>query len=171
LSTRIARLAGATPAPDTSLEAIATPETVERIRQMEQGEPNELPGAVRPTPPPQPPSGRARATFEDVIGPARERLRLLQETELGEDRINEILSAQSRLKRDLTAFERSALIEVNTALDAEQERVRAIEQQREAAADLAVAIREQTEDARLLASYGGQETEQYRIHLGLLQAC
>ena len=115
-------------------------------------------------------AGRKPATFEDIIGPARERLALLRDTELSEDRISEIISAQGRLKRDLSDAEREALIEVNGALDAEEELRQKAEERVEASEGLTTTLREQQEEAQLLLSFSGEETDEYKLQLALLQA-
>ena len=149
---QIARLAGATAAPDTSLEAMVPPEILQRLQAQGTGQPLEVDisgGKLQPT------TGAARkATFEDILGPAQERLELLRETELSEARISEIVAAQGRLKRDLSAVEREALIEVNAALDLEEER-------RDISAEMAT--------LRAQAAAGGRETEALRVQVAYLE--
>ena len=99
-------------------------------------------------------TGASRATFADIIGPAQEHLALLRDTELTENRISEIIAAQGRLKRDLSAAEREALVEVNTALDVEQERL---------------AISAEVATLKAQAAAGGRETEDLRVQVAYLE--
>ena len=190
---------------------VSPPEPPEPIKPISAGDPERGKGDG---------TGRRQATFADITGPIEDQLALLRDTELTENRISEIISAQGRLKRDLTAAEREALIELNTALDLETERraVTADIAQTRARADaggretealriqlafledmakgsqeyadamrearkeqaaaetdlqlstMATGFEEAAEQSRLLTSYGGQQTEHYRVHLALLQA-
>ena len=98
--------------------------------------------------------GGTKTTFADIIGPAQEHLALLRDTELTENRISEIIAAQGRLKRDLSDAEREALVEVNTALDVEQERL---------------AISAEVATLKAQAAAGGRETEDLRVQVAYLE--
>ena len=95
-----------------------------------------------------------KTTFADIIGPAQEHLALLRDTELTENRISEIIAAQGRLKRDLSDAEREALVEVNTTLDVEQERL---------------AISAEVATLKAQAAAGGRETEDLRVQVAYLE--
>ena len=95
-----------------------------------------------------------KTTFADIIGPAQEHLALLRDTELTENRISEIIAAQGRLKRNLSDAEREALVEVNTTLDVEQERL---------------AISAEVATLKAQAAAGGRETEDLRVQVAYLE--